>query len=127
MSLASIFLAVYSKKLSSSLPREITLAVEAAGLPSSSLPDLFTAITNGTQAALEAVPGVDSGVLDAVETGTKQAYTLAFRLVFLTTLSFTGIGVIAAFFVKSVDDYLTNYVNKTLHKPTLRRSEKVEG
>lgn len=126
MALASIFLAIFSSKLNTSLPQEITRAVEAAGLPGSSLPELFTAITNGTQAALEAVPEMDSTVLAAVDMGTKQAYTLAFRVVFLTTLAFTGIGIIASFFVKSVDTYLTNYVNKTLHKPTLRKSEKVE-
>ncbi|KAJ9641294.1 hypothetical protein H2204_002972 [Knufia peltigerae] len=122
----SVFLAIYSDRLGAFLPQEITTAVEAAGLPASSIPDLFAAVANGTQAALEAVPGIDIGVLDALTLATKHAYTHAFKIVYLSSLGFTGIGLIAAFFVKDVNDYLTNYVNKTLHKPGTGKAKKVE-
>lgn len=69
---------------------------------------------------------MDIGVLDALTLATKHAYTHAFKIVYLSTLGFTGIGLIAAFFVKDVNDYLTNYVNKTLHKPGTGKAKKVE-
>lgn len=125
-STVSIYLAIYSNRLTAFLPQEIAPAVEAAGLPASSLPDLFTAIANGTQAALDAVPGVDNGVLDALAVATKHAYAHAFKIVYLATFGFTGIGLVAAFFITDVDAYLTNYVNKTLHRPTLGNTEKAE-
>lgn len=124
-STVSIYLVIYSNRLTAYLPQEITPAVEAAGLPASSLPDLFAAIANGTQGALLAVPGADSGVLDALALATKHAYAHAMKIVYLTTLAFTGIGLAASFFIKDVNAYLTNYVNKTLHKPTLGNTEKV--
>lgn len=84
------------------------------------------AIANGTQAALAAVPGVDNGVLDALDVATKTAYAHAFKIVYFATLAFTGIGLVSAFFITDVSAYLTNYVNKTIHRPTLG-NEKAEA
>jgi hypothetical protein len=122
----SIFLAIYSNDLTEHLPQDTTTAVEAAGLPASSLPDLFTAISNGTTTALGTVPGVNHTILGALALSTKQAYAHAFKLVYLTTLAFTGIGLIAAFFIEDVDEYLTSYVNKTIRKPMEEKKEVAE-
>lgn len=108
------------------LPQDITTAVEAAGLPASSLPDLFAAISNGTTTALASVPGVNNTILEALALATKQAYAHAFKLVYLATIGFTGIGLIAAFYIKDVDEYLTGYVNKTIHKPMEEKKDVVE-
>lgn len=118
-STVSIFLAIYSNRLTAALPQQIIPAVKAAGLPASSIPDLFIAITNGTSTALENVPGMNESVFEALELATKLAYTHAFKVVYLATVAFTGIGLIAAFFIVDVDHYLTSYVNKTIHKPKL--------
>lgn len=91
-------------------------------MPASSIPDLYAAITNGTSAALEAVPGMNAKVLDALQLATKLAYAHAFKIVYLSTLGFTGVGVVAAFFIIDVKDYLTSYVNKTIHKPTMGKA-----
>ena len=122
MGVVSIYLAIYSNRLTAYLPQEIVPAVQAAGLPASSLPDLFAAVTNGTTAALEKVPGMSSGVLEALALATKVAQAHAFKVVYLATLAFTGIGLIAAFFIIDVSAYLTNYVNKTIHKPKIGSS-----
>jgi uncharacterized membrane protein len=90
------------------------------------MPDLFSAIANGTAAALNQVPGMTDDILDALGLATKMAYGQAFKIVYLATLSFTGIGLVAAFFITDVDAFLTNYVNKTIHKPKLGSSEKAE-
>lgn len=104
------------------LPQEIVPAVQDAGLPASSIPDLFAAVTNGTAAALEMVPGMSNGVLDALALAKKHAQAHAFKVVYLATLAFTGIGLVAAFFITDVSAYLTNYVNKTIRKPKLGNS-----
>ncbi|KEF58693.1 uncharacterized protein A1O9_06619 [Exophiala aquamarina CBS 119918] len=121
----SIYLAIYSNRLTAYLPQKIVPEVEAAGLPASSIPDLFTAIANGTEAALMAVPGFDNEVLDALALATKHAYAHTFKIVYLSTFAFTGVGIAASFFITDVNAYLTNYVNKTLHRPNLR-NEKIE-
>lgn len=123
----SVFLAIYGNRLTTTLPQEIVPAVEAAGLPSSSVSERFVAITNGTSAALGNVPGMNESVMEALGVATKHAYAQAFQTVYLSTLAFTGVGLVAAFFVVDVDHYLTNYVNKTIHKPKLTKKVQAEA
>lgn len=123
MCAVSIYLAIYSDRLTVFLPQEVVPAVSSAGLPASSIPDLLTAIANGTAAALEEVPGMTDGVLDALALATKLAYVHAFKIMYLATLAFTGIGLVAAFFITDVDAFLTNYVNKTICKPKIGSSK----
>ena len=92
-------------------------AVEAAGLPTSSISDLFDAIANGTDAALEAVPGMTDSILGAYDIATKLAYGHAFRIVYLSSLGFFAMGMIASCFVVDIKEYLTSFVNKTIQKP----------
>jgi hypothetical protein len=123
----SIYIAIYGNRLTAYLPQEIIPAVENAGLPTSSLPALFAAVQNGTTAALEAVSGMNGEVLGALTLATKQAYAHAFKIVYLATLAFTVIGLLASFFITDVNDFLTDYVNKTIHKPTMgNRAGKVD-
>ncbi len=102
-------------------------AVENAGLPASSILDLFQAMANGTAAALEAVPGMNDNILGAYALATKVAYTHAFRIVYLSTLGFFALGMIASFFVVDITELLTGFVNKTIHKPSVlqKREEQV--
>ena len=123
----SIYLTIYSNELTQHLVPDITTAVEEAGLPAKSVPDLVLAIGNGTTTALESVPGMNKTILEALALATNQAYAHAFKIVYLATLGFTAIGFIAAFFIKDVDEYLTTYVNKTIHKPMGEKKEVAEN
>lgn len=115
----SIYVCIYSAKLTEFLPQEIVPAVEKAGLAASSIPDLFAAMTNGTTAALEAVPGINSNIIAAYAEAIKDAYTHAFKIVYLSSLAFAGIAIVASLFITDIDKYMTNFVNKTLHKPAV--------
>ena len=126
MGVVSIYLAIYSNRLTAFLPQEIVPAVQGAGLPASSIPELLAAVSNCTAAALETVPGMSNEVLDALALATKYAQAHAFKVVYLATLAFTGIGLVAAFFITDVSAYLTNYVNKTIHKPEIVKSTAAE-
>ncbi|CAK7202067.1 hypothetical protein SEUCBS139899_004787 [Sporothrix eucalyptigena] len=113
----SIYVSVYSARLPVFIDRDVTAAATNAGLPASSLPDVFTALNNGTTAALDAVPGMNSTIAQAVTDGNLLGYHQAFKLVFLSTIAFGGIAIIASFFVQDVSMYLNNFVNKTIHRP----------
>jgi hypothetical protein len=110
----TIFVAIYSDKLTKFLPAEIIPAVEQAGLPPKSVPALFAALPTGT---FDSVPGVTPKVLAALADATRLAYIHAFKIVYLSTLAFTAVSIVACFFVTDISKYLTNYVNKTIHKP----------
>jgi uncharacterized membrane protein len=83
-------------------------------LPTSSVPTLLGQLSNGTTAAFESVPGVNSAVLAAIGAGTKSAYAASFKTVYLSTLAFGLTALIVSFFTTDIDKFLTSFVNKTV-------------
>ena len=116
----SIYVAIYSDRLTSILPKDIASYTTDAGLPESSLPDLFNATAVGTPEALNSVPGMNGTILTALNEGTMAAYKSSFRVVYLASLAFGAISIISALFVRDISQYLTNFVNKRIHEPHLR-------
>jgi uncharacterized membrane protein len=106
--------AIFSARYTTDLPSHVTPAVEAAGLPASSLPDLYTAITNGTTAALSSVPGVSSSILATMSSAVQDANSSSFKIVYLSCLGFGGVSIVAAMFATDVSKYMTSFVNKTI-------------
>lgn len=97
------------------MPGEVSSSVVAAGFPSENLPQLFQAVAKGTAAALDAVPGMNSIVRAALVTAQKRVYSTSFATVYLTSLAFGGIALIACFFTTNdIDAYFTNFLNKTV-------------
>jgi len=96
------------------LQAKIPPAVVKAGLPSSSVPDLFKAYKNGTAAALQKVPGFNAAVGAALQTAVKDSYSRSFRIVFLSSLGFAGIALVASVFAQNVDHLMTNFLNKRI-------------
>ena len=117
----SIYVCVFTNKLTTFLPAEIVPAVEEAGLPASSITALFAAMAKGTTAALEAVPGINATIMAAYALATQDAYMHAFKVVYLSSIAFTAVAITASIFVTDVDKYMTNFVNKTIHKPQRTR------
>jgi Fungal trichothecene efflux pump (TRI12) len=87
---------------------------------------LLAAVTNGTAAALESVPGITTNIMAAVADSAKTANAGSYQLVYLSSLAFGGVSIIAAFFAKPVDMYLTSFVNKTIGGPTTKESKAVK-
>lgn len=112
--LASIYLAIYGGRLGVNLPSKVTSAALGAGLPQSSVNGLLVALGNGTTAAYSQVPGVNSAVLASIGQATKSAYSASFSTVYLSSLAFGGVALIASFFTTNIDQYLTGFVNKTV-------------
>jgi hypothetical protein len=117
---ASIYLAIYTSRLSTNLPNKVVEFATNAGLPVTSTTDLLTALGNGTTTAYEQVPGSNAGVIAAIEAGTKSANASSLSIVYLASLAFAGTALVSAVFYTDVSQYLTNFVNKKVDGKSTR-------
>ncbi|KAF2817406.1 MFS general substrate transporter [Mytilinidion resinicola] len=102
---SNVYTVVLTNRLAETIPARVPAALLAAGLPSTSIIAFLTAITAGTPAAWD-------------------ASSSAYSTVFLTTIAFSGIGVMCSFFAPNVDHLLSKDVAVTLHE---RGTEMVVG
>lgn len=112
--IVSIYVAVLTRRLTVNLPKDVTSAAIHAGLPSTSVGAALEAIANGTTAAMELVPGINSTIEVAIADSVKTAYSASFKVVYLVTIAFGGIALIAALFTSDIDSLLTNYVSRRI-------------
>lgn len=110
----SIYVAILDRRLAANLPVDVSSAVVKAGLPRSEVPAVLAAVANGTAAALEAVPGMNTIIEAAVADGVKTAYSSSFRTVYLASLAFGALAIIAALFSENIDHLLTGYVSRRI-------------
>lgn len=80
------------------------------GKPLGKRVSLLEAISTGTGAEMETIPGVNSKILLAVSNAVKTAYSESFRMVFLASIAVGGLSLIAALFSVSVDDKPDSFV-----------------
>jgi hypothetical protein len=116
---SSMYSSVLATESAKYIPQKVAPAALAAGLPPSSLPALFQSITLGD---LSTVPGISTEIIAATGAAVKEAYTLSFRTVYLSTLPFGTLLIIAAIFSPNVEQFLTDEVARKMH----RRSAKSE-
>ncbi|KAL6247638.1 hypothetical protein RBB50_004986 [Rhinocladiella similis] len=86
-------------------------AVLAKGLSESSLPALFKSLTTGQFAT---VPGITQEIIDAAIYANKRAWARSSETVFLVTLAFGGLMLVASLFAPDVEIYLTDFVPRAL-------------
>ena len=98
------------------MPNKVTEAVLAAGLPESSIPQMLRAVTNGTTAAISAVPGTDAAIVAAARAGQKSAWAASFSTVYLSTIAFGATALIISFFASDISEFMTSFVNKTVEQ-----------
>ncbi|EON68727.1 hypothetical protein W97_07985 [Coniosporium apollinis CBS 100218] len=108
---ASMYSSILNTEMAKHLPRYVSPAAAEAGLPEASLPALFSGITAGSFAG---VPGITDEVVVSVGHAVKTAYSMAFRTVFLCTLPFGAIILVAAVLSPNVEKYLTDGVARKL-------------
>jgi translation elongation factor EF-1beta len=108
---------------------EVTTAVEAAGLPVTSVNQLFLAITNATAAGINAVPGITPDIVAVFRDAQETVYATSLGDVYLTSIAFGVIALISVFFVKDdIESNFTNFLNKTVSGavPAPKTEEKVK-
>ncbi|KAF2186650.1 fungal trichothecene efflux pump [Zopfia rhizophila CBS 207.26] len=116
----SMYSSILTTEAGKYIPKYVAPAAVNAGLPESSLPALFAGITTGN---FSAVPDITTGIIVVVGDQVKHAYSLAFRTVFLCTLPFGVLLLIAAILTPNVEDYLTDEVARKLHGNGIEKSE----
>lgn len=75
----ALYVSVLTNKLNDYIPAYVAPAATEAGLPQSSLTQLFAGITAGS---FVDVPGITDSIIAAVADALKLAYTEAFKIVF---------------------------------------------
>ncbi|PGH00780.1 hypothetical protein AJ80_09119 [Polytolypa hystricis UAMH7299] len=121
---STVYTVVLNTRLAKTVPAAVTPAVTAAGLPDASVPSLLQALSVGTEAAYEAVKGLTPDILAVATDANKHGSAEAYKTVFLTTIAFTGIALIASLFLPNAENLMTGKVATTLHK---RNNEDVVG
>lgn len=110
----SIYVSILQNRIAVNLPKDVTSAAVNAGLPLDSVAAAIEAASNGTAAAMAAVPGMNGAIGLAIADGVKTAWASSFATVYYSSLAFAGIAVIAAFFSVDIDKYMTNYVSRRI-------------
>lgn len=114
--LSAIATSMYSSILATEsakyIPQRVTPAAIGAGLSESSLPALFQGITLGD---FSNVPGISPEIIQATSDAIKSAYTTTFRTVYLCTLPFGALLIVAALLSPNVEQYLTDEVARKMH------------
>jgi len=112
----AIFVAILNNKVPGEMAKYIPQAALAAGLPQSSITDLFAAITAGTPAAMAKVPGITPAIESAVASATIVAETAAYRYVYYAAIAVALVGFLASLGLRDYDQYLTPHVARQVYK-----------
>lgn len=108
----AIFSNVTNNKYGSTLPETVRNNLAPFDLPSDIVAKLITAAKANTAAGYAAIPGITPAIRAAASLGNKQAYLEGAHLSYLVALAFGLLGVVAAFFIPSVDK--RKYTAKTV-------------
>ncbi|RFU35627.1 hypothetical protein B7463_g718, partial [Scytalidium lignicola] len=119
---SAVLNAIINGKLGSTLNQNITKAALAAGLPSSSVENLLTALSSGSAAAIAAVPGINDDILTAASDASHWAYAHAYRLAWSSIIPFVVLALAAVCCLKGVRELMTEKVEATVeHVPVLEK------
>lgn len=105
---AVIYVAILDNRVASTLPSDVSEAALNAGLPKTSLTALLEAVSDSNSMAK--IPGITEKIIIAVTDAVKTAYSESFSTVFLVSITFGGLSIIAALASVSVDDKLDNVI-----------------
>jgi hypothetical protein len=103
---------VTNNKYASTLPKQVMSNLSPFDIPAETITKLITAARLNTAAAYKAIPGVTPAIQAATTLANKQAYLTGAHLSYQVALAFGLCGVIAAFFIPTVDD--RKYTKKTV-------------
>lgn len=107
----ALYVSILTNKSAKYIPEYVVPAATGAGLPASSLPQLFQGLTLGN---FTAVPGITPEIIVAAGTAVRDAYVSSFHYVFYATIPFSILLIIACVFIPDMDKYLHNNVAKRL-------------
>lgn len=117
--IGSIFTAIFVAEVTNKLPEKLTSlvvpAVIDAGLPSSSVSALLTAVGAGSQDALLAVPGMSQEILSITNAKVSDAYAAAYAYPAYTAVALGVTSIVAAYFIRDFDHCLSDHVSRQIY------------
>jgi hypothetical protein len=108
----AIFGNVTNNKYGDVLPERVRANLAPFDLSADVITRLIVAAKANTAAGYATIPGITPAIRAAASLGNKQAYLEGAHLSYLVALAFGLLGVVAAFFIPSVDK--RKYTNKTV-------------
>lgn len=108
----AIFSNVTNNKYGTVLPNRVRESVASFNLPAATLTKLIAAAKLNTAAAYKAVPDITPAIQAAAKLANKESYLEGAHLSYQVALAFGLLGVIAAFFIPSVDE--RKYTERTV-------------
>ncbi|CAK7233639.1 hypothetical protein SCUCBS95973_008662 [Sporothrix curviconia] len=123
--IASVITAVYvtilTNRLATTVPAQVPPALEAAGLPESSVAAFLEAAAAGTTTAANAatslaasIPGLTQNILDIGNADYRNANADAYHTVYPATIAFTALAVVLALLGRNTEAMMTDKVVATL-------------
>lgn len=112
----AIYVTILDNKLAQFVPQYVTPAALNAGLPKTSLTQLFTALTAGD---LTTVPGITPKIEAAVGAADAMAGADSFRYVWYAVVAFACVAVIASCLTVNYGGHLNDKVERKLHGKTV--------
>jgi hypothetical protein len=122
----SVYTAVLTNRLTTTVATRVPTALTGAGLPASSVEGFIAAISVGTPQAFSQVPGVTDRIIAVGVRAYQVANAEAYRTVYLSTIAFSGLGLILTLFAKNTEKLMLDSVAATLHGEGTERSGKEE-
>ncbi|KAF2735795.1 siderophore iron transporter [Polyplosphaeria fusca] len=112
---STVYSVVLTSRIQDTLTTQIPAKIIAAGLPASSVAEYMTAIAaGGPQALLDQVQGLTPQILAEGATAYRYAYADAYRTIFLVSLAFGGLAMIASCFIPNIDSMMNSKIAATL-------------
>jgi hypothetical protein len=108
----AVYSTIYQNRLKTTLPANIGPVAIAAGLRPAQVPALVAAAKAGKMAAF---PGITAPIIAAVTKVLPEAYSQAFKTVYLASLGFGAIAIIGCLFSKDSQEHLTDDVARKMN------------
>jgi hypothetical protein len=115
----TVYNVVLSNRQADEIPKKVTSAVIASGLPASSVSAFIQAFTVGPSAFAD-IPGITPSIIAAGSQAYKVATSNSFRTVFLTTIAFSCVGLVTTLFLPNFDSLMSNKIATTLGKEKVK-------
>lgn len=122
----TVFSTILTSILNKQLVPRITEAALSTGFPSHQLTELIPAVIEtgeGIPDAFSNIPAATSAVIEATTQAFRDTYSHAFKVVFLSTIPFGVVAIVAAWFLKDASHLLNNKVAVHQEKEVLASKE----
>lgn len=118
---SAVLNAIINGKLTNNFADRVGAAAMGAGLPSSSMEALLTAMESGE--GLTEVPGISDPILGAAMTASQRVYARAFNLAWASVIPFVVLAIVAVLLMKGVKELMTEKVEATVEN--VKENEKI--